>query len=174
MLGGKPRHQALGPIIGIWRAWGLRPAVPAVPAAGRQRRARPRPSSSSSRCPAAAVKGVAEIISNGLKGPADLGRSRWRRGRGSRHRHRRRCASSPRAASRCRPCPSAWRGAAARIGDRDAGRRADLLAHVREAQPTSHAGYEIWVEGAEPICAGLISGAALMGIGNAIVGVLIG
>ena len=33
-------------------------------------------------------------------------------------------------------------------------------------------GYEFWVEGLEPICAGLISGAALMGIGNAIVNVL--
>ena len=34
-------------------------------------------------------------------------------------------------------------------------------------------GHEIWVEGCEPICAGLISGAALMGIGNAIVNVLL-
>jgi len=33
-------------------------------------------------------------------------------------------------------------------------------------------GYAYWVEGLEPICAGLISGAALMGIGNAIVNVL--
>ncbi len=35
-------------------------------------------------------------------------------------------------------------------------------------------GHAIWVEGCEPICAGLISGAALMGIGNAIVNVLLG
>jgi uncharacterized oligopeptide transporter (OPT) family protein len=35
-------------------------------------------------------------------------------------------------------------------------------------------GHEFWVEGLEPICAGLISGAALMGIGNAIVNVLMG
>lgn len=35
-------------------------------------------------------------------------------------------------------------------------------------------GHAIWVEGCEPICAGLISGAALMGIGNAIVNVLMG
>ncbi len=35
---------------------------------------------------------------------------------------------------------------------------------------TKHA---IWVEGCEPICAGLISGSALMGIGNAIVNVLL-
>ena len=34
-------------------------------------------------------------------------------------------------------------------------------------------GNDIWVEGLEPICAGLISGAALMGIGNAIIGVLL-
>ncbi len=34
-------------------------------------------------------------------------------------------------------------------------------------------GHTIWVEGCEPICAGLISGAALVGIGNAIVNVLI-
>jgi len=33
-------------------------------------------------------------------------------------------------------------------------------------------GHTFWVEGCEPICAGLISGAALMGIGNAIVNVL--
>ena len=35
-------------------------------------------------------------------------------------------------------------------------------------------GHEFWVEGLEPICAGLISGAALVGIGNAIVNVLMG
>jgi len=33
-------------------------------------------------------------------------------------------------------------------------------------------GHAYWIEGLEPICAGLISGAALMGIGNAIVNVL--
>lgn len=34
-------------------------------------------------------------------------------------------------------------------------------------------GHGFWVEGCEPICAGLISGAALMGIGNAILNVII-
>jgi uncharacterized oligopeptide transporter (OPT) family protein len=34
-------------------------------------------------------------------------------------------------------------------------------------------GHQFWVEGLEPICAGLISGAALVGIGNAIVNVLL-
>jgi OPT family oligopeptide transporter len=33
--------------------------------------------------------------------------------------------------------------------------------------------HDFWVEGCEPICAGLISGSALMGIGNAIINVLI-
>ncbi len=47
------------------------------------------------------------------------------------------------------------------------------IMHKRnEADPKS-AGYRRWVEGAEPICAGLISGAALMGIGNALLNVLI-
>jgi len=35
-------------------------------------------------------------------------------------------------------------------------------------------GHDYWVEGCEPICAGLISGAALIGIGNAILNVLLG
>jgi OPT family oligopeptide transporter len=34
-------------------------------------------------------------------------------------------------------------------------------------------GHDFWVEGCEPICAGLISGAALIGIGNAILNVVI-
>jgi uncharacterized oligopeptide transporter (OPT) family protein len=33
-------------------------------------------------------------------------------------------------------------------------------------------GHEFWVEGMEPMCAGLISGSALIGIGNAVVNVL--
>lgn len=47
------------------------------------------------------------------------------------------------------------------------------MAKRNKARPGTTA-YRIWVEGCEPICAGLISGAALMGIGNAIVNVLIG
>ncbi|MDE2367677.1 MAG: OPT/YSL family transporter [Burkholderiales bacterium] len=43
---------------------------------------------------------------------------------------------------------------------------------LRHKDPASR-GHVIWVEGCEPICAGLISGAALMGIGNAIINVLI-
>jgi hypothetical protein len=33
-------------------------------------------------------------------------------------------------------------------------------------------GYRLWIEGTEPICAGLITGAALMGIANAVVNVV--
>jgi uncharacterized oligopeptide transporter (OPT) family protein len=46
-----------------------------------------------------------------------------------------------------------------------------LMGRKHKAAGTS--GHRIWVEGMEPICAGLISGAALMGIGNAIINVLI-
>lgn len=42
----------------------------------------------------------------------------------------------------------------------------------RHATPGTR-GHAFWVEGMEPICAGLISGAALVGIGNAIVNVLV-
>ena len=44
-------------------------------------------------------------------------------------------------------------------------------AHKKPAPGTKQ--HEFWVEGCEPICAGLISGAALLGIGNAIVNVLL-
>jgi len=43
----------------------------------------------------------------------------------------------------------------------------------KHKQATGTRGHRIWVEGMEPICAGLISGAALMGIGDAIINVLI-
>jgi uncharacterized oligopeptide transporter (OPT) family protein len=38
----------------------------------------------------------------------------------------------------------------------------------REYKERDTKGHAIWVEGCEPICAGLISGAALIGIGNAL------
>jgi uncharacterized oligopeptide transporter (OPT) family protein len=44
----------------------------------------------------------------------------------------------------------------------------------RRHKESGSAGHRFWVEGCEPICAGLISGSALMGIGNAIVNVLMG
>ena len=44
---------------------------------------------------------------------------------------------------------------------------------MRHPTPGTKA-HEVWVEGMEPICAGLISGAALVGIANAIVNVLVG
>lgn len=50
-----------------------------------------------------------------------------------------------------------------------------LLFHFmgRKHKTPGTKGWRIWVDGMEPICAGLISGAALMGIGNAIINVLI-
>jgi len=45
--------------------------------------------------------------------------------------------------------------------------------HGRKAPAPGSKAHEFWVEGCEPICAGLISGAALVGIGNAIVNVLL-
>jgi len=44
----------------------------------------------------------------------------------------------------------------------------------RRHQDKGTRGHEFWVEGLEPICAGLISGAALMGIGNAVLNVMVG
>jgi hypothetical protein len=43
----------------------------------------------------------------------------------------------------------------------------------RRAPAPGTRAHAVWIEGAESICAGLISGAALVGIGNAIVNVLI-
>jgi uncharacterized oligopeptide transporter (OPT) family protein len=53
------------------------------------------------------------------------------------------------------------------------GRRHDLLADGTPLQTADTRGHDFWVEGLEPICAGLISGSALMGIGNAIINVLL-
>ncbi|CAM3884686.1 OPT family oligopeptide transporter [Roseateles saccharophilus] len=47
------------------------------------------------------------------------------------------------------------------------------LMGLRHGKKPGSFGHRVWVEGMEPICAGLISGAALMGIGNAIINVLI-
>jgi uncharacterized oligopeptide transporter (OPT) family protein len=43
----------------------------------------------------------------------------------------------------------------------------------RKNQTPGTKGHTFWVDGCEPICAGLIAGAALVGIGNAIVNVLL-
>ena len=46
--------------------------------------------------------------------------------------------------------------------------------HGRKNPTPGSKEHAFWVEGCEPICAGLISGAALVGIGNALVNVLLG
>ena len=57
---------------------------------------------------------------------------------------------------------------------RDVGRRDDLLGDGPQVPGAGHArATSSGSRACEPICAGLISGAALMGIGNAIVNVLI-
>lgn len=48
-----------------------------------------------------------------------------------------------------------------------------FFAMARKHKEPGTQGHRVWVEGMEPICAGLISGAALMGIGNAIINALI-
>ena len=48
-----------------------------------------------------------------------------------------------------------------------------FFAMAKKHKTAGTPGHRVWVEGMEPICAGLISGAALMGIGNAIINVLI-
>jgi OPT family oligopeptide transporter len=45
--------------------------------------------------------------------------------------------------------------------------------HERKKYAPGSREHDTWVEGMEPICAGLISGAALVGIGNAVVNVLL-
>ncbi|HTT12101.1 MAG TPA: hypothetical protein VMG60_14515 [Burkholderiaceae bacterium] len=47
-----------------------------------------------------------------------------------------------------------------------------LLWVTGRRNPVGTGGHALWVERMEPICAGLISGAALVGIANAIVNVL--
>jgi uncharacterized oligopeptide transporter (OPT) family protein len=50
---------------------------------------------------------------------------------------------------------------------------AAVAADVAAADATPSLAHRIWVEGLEPICAGLITGAALMGIGDALCKVLL-
>ena len=47
-----------------------------------------------------------------------------------------------------------------------------VMTRRNEGKPGTR-GHAIWVDGLEPICAGLISGSALVGIGNAVVNVLL-
>jgi uncharacterized oligopeptide transporter (OPT) family protein len=49
----------------------------------------------------------------------------------------------------------------------------ELMSRRHRGDPPDSAGRKLWVESVDPICAGLMSGAALVGIGNAILVVLL-
>ena len=176
MLGAKPRQQAIGHVIGIFAgtlACGAA-VLPAVPAAGAERRALAATIVSEQFAMPAALqwKGVADLITKGLSHAADVGgdlddrRGRPRGGvRGPAHRTKGRFPLSAVSIGLGvvlppEPCFAMWVGAMIfwyRAGSKPA--------------PGTRA-HAIWVDGFESICAGLISGAALVGIGNAIVNVL--
>lgn len=176
MLGGKPRHQAVGHVIGLFA--GTLCCVPLFfllflpPDANGVRQTSTLISEAFAMPAALQWKGVTEIIAGGFKGlPAS---ALWAMGVAAvaavaievlRVLTGGRFALSavsiglgvvlPPEATLCM-----WFGA--------------LLFWVlgrRHAEPGT-AGHRRWVQGAEPICAGLITGAALMGIGNAVVNVL--
>ena len=177
MLGAKPRQQAIGHVIGIFA--GTMATVPLffllfLPPGPDGTRSTTTIVSDQFAMPAAMQwKGVADLITNGLSQLADVGGDLDGRGggsgprvRGAAHPHEGRFPLSavsiglgvvlpPEA------CIAMWLGAMIfwyRAGKKPA--------------PGTRA-HAIWVEGYESICAGLISGAALVGIGNAIVNVLI-
>jgi OPT family oligopeptide transporter len=154
MLGGKPRHQAVGHVIGIFA--GVMACVPLyfllfLPADANGLRSTSTLLSEQFAMPSALQwKGVAEIIANGLR---IVTRGRFKLsavsiGLG--------VVLPPEAVL------AMFAGA--------------LMFHMmgRRHRQAGTKGHRIWVDGAEPICAGLISGAALLGIGNAIVNALIG
>lgn len=178
MLGGKPRHQAVGHIIGICA--GVLACVPLYfllflqPDANGVRSAQSLITEQFAMPSAVQWKGVAEIISNGLKGLP----------------HSAIVAMIVAAISAIAievarivtkgrfPLSSVSIGLGVVLPPDSV--IAMLVGAVifwllsKKHTDKSSKGYAVWVEGCEPICAGLISGAALMGIGNAIVGVLIG
>ncbi|ALT76935.1 OPT family oligopeptide transporter [Paucibacter sp. KCTC 42545] len=178
MLGGKPRHQAVGHVIGIFA--GVMACVPLyfllfLPADANGLRSTTTIVSEQFAMPAALQwKGVAEIIAKGVQGLP---------------------ASAIVAMVVAAVCAAAieiariiFKGrfplSAVSIGlgvvlppesviAMFAGALLFWLMGRRHKAPGTP-GNRVWVEGCEPICAGLISGAALMGIGNAIVNVMLG
>jgi uncharacterized oligopeptide transporter (OPT) family protein len=178
MLGGKPRQQAVGHVIGI--VAGSLACVPLffllfLPADANGQRAVSAMVSDSFAFPAALQwKGVAELIANGLTA---LPRSAVIS-----------MAVAALAAVAIEGAKIVTRGrfglSAVSIGlgvvlppeatlAMFVGALVFWLMGRRHRAP-GRRGHAFWVEGLEPICAGIISGAALMGIGNAIVNVLLG
>ena len=177
MLGGKPRHQAIGHVIGIFA--GVLACVPLyfllfLPADANGLRSTSTLISEQFAMPAALQwKGVADIIAKGLQGLPYSALVAM--------------AFAAMAAALIEVARIISKGrfqlSAVSIGlgvvlppeavfAMWVGAMLFWLMGRRHKQAGT-LGNRIWVEGCEPICAGLISGAALMGIGNAIVNVLI-
>ena len=178
MLGGKPRHQAAGHVIGL--VAGVAACVPLyfllflAPDASGVRSAETIISEQFSMPGAVQWKGVAEIIAKGLEGLPVSAQITM--------------GVAALAAVAIELARVATRGrfslSAVAVGLGVVLPPESTLAMwigallfwamgLRHKDPASR-GHAVWVEGCEPICAGLISGAALVGIGNAVVNVLIG
>lgn len=178
MLGGKPRHQAIGHVIGV--VAGVAASVPLffllfLPANGAGERSTSTILSEQFAMPGAIQwKGVAELIAKGVQGLPSSALIAMAV-----------AALAAAAIELIKLRVKRFPLSAVSIGlgvvlPPDAVLAMFLGALLfwfmgrRHAQkPAGDRGRRIWTEGAEPICAGLISGAALMGIGNALLNVLI-
>ncbi len=178
MLGGKPRQQAVGHVIGI--VAGVAACVPLyfllfLPADANGVRSTSTLVTEQFAMPAALQwKGVAEIIAKGLQGlPLSALLAMGVAALAAVAIELARVATKGRF-----PLSAVSIGLGVVLPPEStlamfAGALLFWLMGLRHKKPGTRA-HEIWVQGCEPICAGLISGAALMGIGNAIVNVLIG
>ena len=177
MLGGKPRQQAVGHVIGIFA--GAFACVPLFfllflpPDANGVRSVSTMVSDNFAFPAALQWKGVAELIAKGCQRAALVGGRVDDRGGRGRRCDRDRAHGHEGSVSALRGFDRPRRRAAARVHVRDVGGGDDLLGDAaQDTRAEGTPGNRFWVEGMEPICAGLISGSALMGIGNAIVNVL--
>ncbi len=178
MLGGKPRHQAVGHVIGLFA--GVLACVPLYfllflpPDANGLRSTATIVSEQFSMPGAITWKGVAEIIARGFDGlPASAVVAMAVAAITAVVIELARVITKGRF-----PLSSVSIGLGVVLPPEStlamfAGALVFWLMGLRHKTPGTR-GHAVWVEGAEPICAGLISGAALVGIGNALVNVLIG
>lgn len=177
MLGGKPRHQVVGHVIGIFA--GVMACVPLfyllfLPADANGLRSTATIVSDQFAFPAALQwKGVAEIIAKGLSGlPASAITAMIIAAVSAVLIELARIVTKGRF-----PLSSVSIGLGVVLPPESvlAMFLGALLFWVmgRRNKTPGTKGNRIWVEGCEPICAGLISGAALMGIGNAIINVML-
>ncbi len=177
MLGGKPRQQAIGHVIGI--VAGVVACVPLffllfLPADANGVRSTATLISDQFSMPAAVQwRGVADIIAKGLKGlPTSAIVSMALAAVAAVAIELARVATKGRFA-----LSSVSIGLGVVLPPESTfamwvGALVFWLMGLRHRTPGTR-GHAVWVEGCEPICAGLISGAALIGIGNAIINVLL-